>query len=157
MERLYQERDLCIELKGATDCRYRGETEDLEEMLGNLLDNACKWARHRIGVQCECTDQGLAIQIEDDGPGIPEQRMAEVLERGKRLDETPFLRWYRRPAQISTLAQHLPPPDWLRPRSLLPTLGQPRQGVWCSFRSPPKVGGAQRIPQIHRGAASVQS
>ncbi len=88
LERLYQERNLHIQLRGLRDCRYRGEAEDLEEMLGNLLDNACKWARKRIEVHGECDGQGLSILVDDDGQGIPEQRLAEVLQRGQRLDET---------------------------------------------------------------------
>jgi signal transduction histidine kinase len=88
LERLYRERNLHIQLRGLSGCRYRGEAEDLEEMLGNLLDNACKWAHRRIEVHGECDGQGLSILIDDDGPGIPEQRSAEVLKRGQRLDET---------------------------------------------------------------------
>jgi signal transduction histidine kinase len=88
LERLYRDRNLHIQLNGLRGCRYRGEAEDLEEMLGNLLDNACKWARKRIKVHGECDGQGLSILIDDDGPGIPKQRLAEVLKRGQRLDET---------------------------------------------------------------------
>lgn len=88
LERLYRDRNLQIQLNGLRGCRYRGEAEDLEEMLGNLLDNACKWARKRIEVHGECDGQGLSILIDDDGPGIPKQRLAEVLKRGQRLDET---------------------------------------------------------------------
>jgi len=61
--------------------------EDLEEMLGNLIDNACKWAHSQVRVRAECTDDRLQIVVEDDGPGIPEKRQVEVLERGRRLDE----------------------------------------------------------------------
>jgi len=61
--------------------------EDLEEMLGNLIDNACKWARSQVLVHAESADGRLRIVVEDDGPGIPEKRQVEVLERGRRLDE----------------------------------------------------------------------
>ncbi|MES9830254.1 MAG: HAMP domain-containing sensor histidine kinase [Candidatus Thiodiazotropha sp.] len=87
MERLYQERDLEIQRSVPEECWFRGEAQDLEEMLGNLIDNACKWARSQVLVRAVCTDDRLLIVVEDDGPGIPEQRQAEVLERGHRLDE----------------------------------------------------------------------
>ncbi len=87
MERLYQERDLDIQRSGLDGCWFQGEAQDLEEMLGNLMDNACKWARSEVVVRAECADDRLLIVVEDDGSGIPEQRQTEVLERGRRLDE----------------------------------------------------------------------
>lgn len=72
--------------------RFRGEKQDLEEMLGNLLDNAFKWANSTVEVSLEAGSgnpgQPLALLIDDDGPGLPEEAMAEVLKRGRRLDET---------------------------------------------------------------------
>lgn len=72
--------------------RFRGERQDLEEMLGNLLDNAFKWADSIVEVSLEPgtgnPGQQLALLIDDDGPGLPEEAMAEVLKRGRRLDET---------------------------------------------------------------------
>ena len=87
MERLYNDRDLEIQRSGLDGCWFRGEAQDLEEMLGNLMDNACKWARSQVVVRAECADDRLVIVVEDDGPGIPQQRQVEVLERGRRLDE----------------------------------------------------------------------
>ncbi|MCP3879910.1 MAG: hypothetical protein GY701_16180, partial [Sulfitobacter sp.] len=52
-----------------------------------LMDNACKWARSQVLVRAECAKDRLLIVVEDDGPGIPEQRQVEVLQRGHRLDE----------------------------------------------------------------------
>ncbi|HEV7344780.1 MAG TPA: HAMP domain-containing sensor histidine kinase [Devosia sp.] len=70
---------------------FRGDEADLEEMAGNLLDNACKWSREQVGVQlrAERGDAGvmLLIRIEDDGPGLSEKEATEVLRRGVRLDE----------------------------------------------------------------------
>jgi signal transduction histidine kinase len=70
---------------------FRGDESDLEEMAGNLLDNACKWCKTSIGVSlvAERTASGanLLIKIEDDGPGLTEQEAEEVLRRGVRLDE----------------------------------------------------------------------
>jgi len=72
--------------------RFRGEKQDLEEMLGNLLDNAFKWAGSTVEVSLagERSDDGerIALLIDDDGPGLPPEAMAEVLKRGRRLDET---------------------------------------------------------------------
>jgi len=70
---------------------FRGDEGDLEEMAGNLLDNACKWSRGQIGVSmiAERTPSGsnLLIKIEDDGPGLTEEEAQKVLRRGVRLDE----------------------------------------------------------------------
>ncbi len=88
MERLYRERNLNIATSVTDGCWFRGEAQDLEEMLGNLMDNACKWARSRVRIDAGCMDDRLLILVEDDGPGIPEQRRADVLQRGRRLDES---------------------------------------------------------------------
>ena len=70
---------------------FRGDESDLEEMTGNLLDNACKWCKTSIGVSliAERTPSGanLLIKIEDDGPGLTETEAEEVMRRGVRLDE----------------------------------------------------------------------
>lgn len=70
--------------------RFRGEKQDLEEMLGNLLDNAFKWASSTVEVTLDASagdEEQMALLIDDDGPGLPEEAMAEVLKRGRRLDE----------------------------------------------------------------------
>ena len=87
MERLYKEKELEIQRSIPEKCWFRGEEQDLEEMLGNLIDNACKWAGSEVQVRAMCADDRLLIMVEDDGPGIPEQRKSEVLRRGYRLDE----------------------------------------------------------------------
>ena len=70
---------------------FRGDESDLEEMAGNLLDNACKWARSAIGVTVVAERNGqttnLLIKIDDDGPGLTEEEAVKVLRRGVRLDE----------------------------------------------------------------------
>ena len=73
----------------------RGERQDLEEMVGNLLDNACKWSRHRVVVKAglirDTQPSGrmwLQLQVDDDGPGLPAEKRAEAVKRGRRLDET---------------------------------------------------------------------
>jgi signal transduction histidine kinase len=70
---------------------FRGDEGDLEEMAGNLLENACKWSNGKIGISmvAERTPSGanLLIKIEDDGPGLTEEEAQKVLRRGVRLDE----------------------------------------------------------------------
>jgi anti-sigma regulatory factor (Ser/Thr protein kinase) len=72
---------------------FAGEREDLEEIVGNLLENAMKWAKSAVRVSLEGKDgegesETFRLTIEDDGPGIPEDKAREALKRGKRLDET---------------------------------------------------------------------
>lgn len=69
--------------------RFRGDRQDLEEMLGNLLDNAFKWARAKVTVSLDRLDGvgRIALLIDDDGPGLPKEALADVLKRGRRLDE----------------------------------------------------------------------
>ncbi|MBX3638081.1 MAG: sensor histidine kinase [Rubrivivax sp.] len=71
---------------------FAGEVQDLQEMVGNLIDNACKWARSTVHVAAwsAAGPQGprLHIAVEDDGPGIAAERRERVLARGERLDET---------------------------------------------------------------------
>jgi signal transduction histidine kinase len=61
---------------------------DLEELIGNLLDNARKWAKRRVLISVNRTDRATEIVVEDDGPGIPEERIDDVVTRGTRLDGT---------------------------------------------------------------------
>lgn len=75
------------------DVLFAGEREDLEEMVGNLMDNAVKWAGSAVRVSARALDRSdqqpaLEIVIEDDGPGIPTDRAREALKRGRRLDES---------------------------------------------------------------------
>lgn len=66
---------------------FPGLAEDFEEILGNLLDNACKWARSAIWLSAHQDRDGLRIQVQDDGPGLTHDQMKAVAERGVRLDE----------------------------------------------------------------------
>ncbi|HYZ25868.1 MAG TPA: sensor histidine kinase [Geminicoccaceae bacterium] len=85
--RIYADKALAITADCPPELAFRGARQDLEEMLGNLLDNACKWARGGVSVRGETAGEHLLLVIEDDGPGLPPARRAEVLERGRRLDE----------------------------------------------------------------------
>ena len=90
MRRIYQNRDLEFDLSGLKGCGcwFKGEGQDLEEMLGNLMDNACKWAKSRVVIGCGPNHDRLEIIVEDDGPGIDEKEFENVMRRGHKLDET---------------------------------------------------------------------
>jgi signal transduction histidine kinase len=91
LQKLKPETRLTLALPAA-DIVFAGEREDLEELLGNLLDNALKWAKSTVAVSVSATVKDAAglfeIAIEDDGPGIPEDKARDALKRGRRLDET---------------------------------------------------------------------
>ncbi len=89
LPRMYPNREIRLDVSVPKDLGFRGERQDLEEMVGNLLDNAFKWARGRISVTCETSGAPgrLQIIVDDDGAGLPEGRRSEVIERGIRLDE----------------------------------------------------------------------
>lgn len=93
LERVHAERGIALRcLPMAPDLAFAGEVQDLQEVLGNLLDNACKWARHEVEVSAVSVGSGpgsrLRIVIDDDGPGIDPERRAAVMARGARLDES---------------------------------------------------------------------
>ena len=67
---------------------FRGDAEDLGEMLGNLVDNACKWAQGQVRLRATHDDGALVVRVEDDGAGIPAEERERVLRRGRRLDES---------------------------------------------------------------------
>ena len=88
LRRMYQDRDLTITETCTDALAFRGEKEDLEEIVGNLLDNACKWGRKQILIAASLDGGALLIEVHDDGPGLPEETRAQALRRGIRLDET---------------------------------------------------------------------
>lgn len=85
IRRIHGER-IAFEVEGEPDARFRGDAADLQEILGNLLDNAAKWARSRVRIGFRSVAGRLEISIDDDGPGIPAPRRAEAIQRGVRLD-----------------------------------------------------------------------
>jgi signal transduction histidine kinase len=93
MEKVYAGRTLDLRCSPVgEDIAFAGEAQDLQEMLGNLLDNACKWAHAVVQIdailQADAAAPSLQVTVQDDGPGIaPEQRM-EALARGGRVDES---------------------------------------------------------------------
>ncbi len=87
MRRLHAGRELAFDVDVAPAHEVRGRREDLEEMLGNLLDNACKWASTRVAVSSSLDDAKLLLWVDDDGPGLDPSLRAQVLRRGVRADE----------------------------------------------------------------------
>lgn len=87
MARLHADRGLAIDVRVPLSHGARVQREDLDEMIGNLLDNACKWARTRIVIDSAETGDAIVITIDDDGPGLPVEMRHAVLERGVRADQ----------------------------------------------------------------------
>jgi signal transduction histidine kinase len=105
MEKLHRDRDIAIAVDVPAQAQFRGEQQDLEEMVGNLVDNACKWAQSRVAIEvvadrpaadhavADAGDGGdekfrVRIIVDDDGPGLSPVEREQVAMRGARLDET---------------------------------------------------------------------
>ena len=94
LEKIHDRSGITINVGAEDRLVFRGEQNDLEEMLGNLLDNACKWAKSRVTLRADSVSAagagGLKIRIiiEDDGPGIAPDLRGEIFDRGRRGDET---------------------------------------------------------------------
>ncbi|WP_243406204.1 sensor histidine kinase [Sphingosinicella sp. YJ22] len=84
VERLYE--DVTIDLAGNKEAVVRIERQDLDEMLGNLIENAAKYGNGRVFVTVGGDAECVEIEVEDDGPGIPEAQRQELFSRGARLD-----------------------------------------------------------------------
>jgi signal transduction histidine kinase len=95
MEKLHRERDIAIDIDVPQHARFRGEQQDLEEMVGNLVDNGCKWAQARVAIEVLADPPAtngeksrVRIIVDDDGPGLSPAEREQVALRGQRLDET---------------------------------------------------------------------
>ena len=84
---IHRERRIEVEITCEAAAVFAGDATDLAEMLGNLMDNACKWAKSKVRVTADSDGPGLIIVIDDDGPGIPLERRQAALTRGARLDQ----------------------------------------------------------------------
>jgi two-component system sensor histidine kinase PhoQ len=87
MQKVYEERELHFNLS-VEDCSFFGDERDLMEIMGNLVDNACKYGNGRVEIQASNSDNGeqFLFRVDDDGPGIPQQIRDKVLQRGMRAD-----------------------------------------------------------------------
>ena len=88
LNRLYDAKGIEVTIQGPAGATFRGEQQDLEEMVGNLMENACKWARADVTVTVTDSPEEMRIDVDDDGPGLTEEARAGALKRGVRLDET---------------------------------------------------------------------
>jgi signal transduction histidine kinase len=96
MEKIHRDKSLAIDVHAdEKKAQFQGERPDLEEMMGNLVDNACKWATSRVSIEVvrEPTDrvndrQAIRIIVDDDGRGLSPSEREQVAKRGQRLDET---------------------------------------------------------------------
>ncbi len=88
LERIHAERAVAVVCECPDGIAFRGERHDFEDLLGNLVDNACKWARRQVFVQAALTGGRIRITVDDDGPGVPAAQRAKLFRRGTRLDES---------------------------------------------------------------------
>ncbi len=87
LNKVHAAKALSIEAELESDASFPGEPGDLMELVGNLADNACKWAASKVLISVDEQFAELFITVEDDGPGIPEEKRELILNRGKRLDQ----------------------------------------------------------------------
>ena len=93
MEKIHRDRGIAIDVDAPQEARFRGERQDLEEMVGNLVDNACKWAQSRVNLEVVPTEGVAALAVvrlvvDDDEPGLTPGEREQVGNRGRKLDET---------------------------------------------------------------------
>jgi signal transduction histidine kinase len=87
LRRIFVDRGVSIVVEGERGAYVRADPQDLTEMLGNLMENACKWAHGKVLVSVVATDSNVLVTIIDDGPGLPKAERDAVIGRGVRLDE----------------------------------------------------------------------
>jgi signal transduction histidine kinase len=92
MEKIHAGRGVAIDVDAPTPVKFQGEQPDLEEMIGNLVDNACKWAQSRVSIEVipelSTGKHTMRLVVDDDGPGLTASQREQVARRGRRLDET---------------------------------------------------------------------
>jgi signal transduction histidine kinase len=95
MEKIHRGRNVTIEIQADPQARFRGERQDLEEMAGNLVDNACKWAQSNVFIEVLVEPPNgpgavpmLRIIVDDDGRGLSAAERVQASRRGQRLDES---------------------------------------------------------------------
>jgi signal transduction histidine kinase len=84
VDRLYE--GVTVDITGNRSVEVRVERQDLDEMVGNLVENAAKYGNGRVFITVERNDGTVDVIVEDDGPGIPEQERISIFDRGARLD-----------------------------------------------------------------------
>jgi two-component system, OmpR family, sensor histidine kinase PhoQ len=89
--RVYRNKDLVVRLECAPEVAFLGDRGDFLELLGNLIDNACKYSRSTVAIEARITNAvppRLKVYVDDDGPGVPADERDRILERGVRVDES---------------------------------------------------------------------
>ena len=87
--RIFRDKGISIDWDADEELFFLGERQDLLEIAGNAVENACKWGKSRVRVRAAAAGpQRFSLVVEDDGPGLPQDRRDEVVQRGMRLDET---------------------------------------------------------------------
>ena len=88
LERVFQTKGVEIDWRAPDDLAFLGERQDLQEILGNLIENACKWSKRRVRISAGASGLGqMIVVVEDDGPGLPQDQREGALKRGQRMDE----------------------------------------------------------------------
>ncbi len=88
LARLHADRSVAVELEIAPGLEVECDGQDVDEMLGNLVDNAFRWASTRVRISASCSDLGVTVSVADDGVSLSDENAAAVLMRGRRLDES---------------------------------------------------------------------
>ncbi|MDH5734503.1 MAG: ATP-binding protein [Gammaproteobacteria bacterium] len=88
LQKVYRDKSLKVDIQADESLHFKGDEGDLMELVGNLLDNAYKWSKHQISVIASQQDGTLTIIILDDGPGIVANQVDDLLQRGKRADQS---------------------------------------------------------------------
>lgn len=88
LNKIYRDKSLTIECRIPAATTFPGDRDDLLELLGNLLDNACQWATGRVRLTVQEAAGWQTLVVEDDGPGCPPEQLARLTERGVRIDES---------------------------------------------------------------------
>ncbi len=88
LRRIHRDRALRFELRIPSDSAFAGDRDDLLELLGNLLDNACQWAASVVWLSAGADAERLWLRVEDDGPGCPPEQLELLRQRGTRIDES---------------------------------------------------------------------
>ncbi len=92
LNKVYADKEIHLRRYAERNVLFYGDSDDLMEIVGNLADNAYKWCHRQVRItlrntSCDATRPGLSLVIEDDGPGIPQEKIEEVMRRGIRMDE----------------------------------------------------------------------
>lgn len=87
MSKIYRDKNVRLTINVEKNMRFSGEREDIEQVLGNLIDNACKWSKNEVAISVTGDESSLVFGVEDNGPGLSTEQQKRAMKRGERLDE----------------------------------------------------------------------